>query len=223
MIELIGIEKSYRTRYGRRTVIRPTNLVFYRGSNTAVLGLNGAGKSTLLRLISGVERPDRGEVRRSVSVSSPLGVTGAFNPALTGAENLKFVCRIYDKDIAATTEFVREFSELGAYFYEPIGTYSSGMKSRLSFALSMAVDFQVYVIDEGLSVGDAAFRRKCQEAFAERRSRSDIIMTSHSMSTIREFCTRAVVMDKGEAVPFESLDAAEEYYMEIVARGRAAA
>lgn len=222
MIELIGVEKSYRTRYGRRQVIRPTNMTFYRGSSTAVLGLNGAGKSTLLRLIAGVERPDRGEIRRSVTVSSPLGVTSAFNAALSGAENLRFICRIYQKDIEATTEFVRDFAELGPYLYEPIGSYSSGMRARLSFALSLAVDFQVYVIDEGLSVGDAAFRSKAQEAFAERRARSDIIMTSHSMSTIREFCTRAVVMDAGVPTPFESLDAAEDYYMEIVARGRAA-
>lgn len=222
MIELVGVEKSYPTRQGRRPIIRPTDLVFYRGSSTAVLGLNGAGKSTLLRLISGVERPDKGEIRRSVTVSSPLGLSGAFHGAMTGAENLKFVCRIYDKDLEETTAFVREFTELGPYFHEPIASYSSGMRSRLSFALSLAVDFQVYVIDEGLSVGDAAFRRKAQEAFAERRARSDIIMTSHSTSTIREFCSRAVVMDRGRAVPFESLDAAEDYYMEIVARGRAA-
>ncbi|MFN3816866.1 ABC transporter ATP-binding protein [Brevundimonas sp.] len=222
MIELIDVEKSYRTRLGLRPVIRPTNLAFYRGASTAVLGLNGAGKSTLLRLISGVERPDRGEIRRSVTVSSPLGLTGAFHATMTGAENLKFVCRIYRKDVDAVTDFVRDFAELGAYFHEPIENYSSGMKSRLAFALSLAVDFQVYVIDEGLSVGDAAFRNKAQEAFAERRARSDIIMTSHSTSTIREFCSRAVVMDQGQAVPFESLDAAEDYYMEIVARGRAA-
>ncbi|MEH6663764.1 MAG: ABC transporter ATP-binding protein [Brevundimonas sp.] len=222
MIELIDVEKSYRTRFGKQQVIRPTNLSFYRGSSTAVLGLNGAGKSTLLRLISGVERPDRGTVKRSVTVSSPLGLTGAFHASMTGAENLKFVCRIYRRDVEEVTDFVRDFAELGAYFHEPIENYSSGMKSRLSFALSLAVDFQVYVIDEGLSVGDAAFRNKAQEAFAERRARSDIILTSHSMSTIREFCSRAVVMDRGQAMPFESLDAAEDYYMEIVARGRAA-
>ena len=218
MIELREVEKSYPTRQGRRTVIRPTNLSFYRGTSTAVLGLNGAGKSTLLRLIAGVEKPDRGTVTRDVRVSSPLGLTGAFAGALTGAENLRFVCRIYNKDLAETTEFVREFTELGQYFYEPISTYSSGMKARLAFGLSMAVDFQAYVIDEGLSVGDASFRRKCRDAFENRRSRSDIIMTSHSMSTIRDFCSRAVVLDAGRAVPFEDLDAAEEYYMEMVAR-----
>lgn len=218
MIELRGIEKAYRTRHGLRPVIRPTNLVFYRGSNTAVLGLNGAGKSTLLRLIAGVERPDRGKVIKDVTVSSPLGLAGAFNGSLTGAENLKFVCRIYGLDIRETTEFVRDFSELGPYFYEPVASYSSGMRARLMFGLSMAVDFQVYLIDEGLSVGDASFRQKCQDAFAARRSRSDLIMTSHSMSTIRDFCSTAVVIDDGHVVPFQDLDAAEEYYMEVLAR-----
>jgi len=218
MIELLGVQKSYRTRHGMRPVIRPTNLAFYRGANTAVLGLNGAGKSTLLRLIAGVERPDRGKIRRDVTVSSPLGVTGAFSGNLTGAENLRFVCRIYGLDLAQTTAFVREFSELGPYFYEPISSYSSGMRARLMFGLSMAVDFQVYLIDEGLSVGDASFRRKCQEVFSSRRSRSDLIMTSHSMSTIREFCTTAVVIDDGHVVPFQDLDAAEDFYQEILAR-----
>ena len=218
MIELQGIEKSYRTRHGVRPVIRPTNLAFYRGANTAVLGLNGAGKSTLLRLIAGVEKPDRGKVLKDVTVSSPLGVTGGFSGNLTGAENLKFICRIYGLDLAETTAFVREFSELGPYFNEPIGAYSSGMKARLMFGVSMAIDFQVYLIDEGLSVGDSSFRWKCQEAFAARRSRSDIIMTSHSMSTIRDFCTTAVVIDDGHVVPFQDLDAAEEYYMEVLAK-----
>lgn len=218
MIELKGIEKSYRTRHGMRPVIRPTDLIFYRGANTAVLGLNGAGKSTLLRLIGGVERPDRGEVIKTVRVSSPLGIGGAFNGQLTGAENLKFICRIYELDLEETTDFVRDFAELGPYFYEPTNTYSSGMRARLNFAISMSIDFQVYLIDEGLSAGDASFRRKCQDAFARRKSRSDLIMTSHSMSMIREFCTTAVVVDEGQVVPFQDLDAAEDYYMEILAR-----
>ena len=222
MIELIGVEKSYRTRHGVKPIIRPTNLAFYRGTSTAILGVNGAGKSTLVRLIGGVERPDQGQIVKTVTVSSPLGLSGAFNGSLTGAENLKFVCRIYGLDIPSTTDFVRSFSELGPYFYEPINTYSSGMRARLMFGLNMALDFQVYLIDEALSVGDAAFRRKCQDAFEERRSRSDVIMTSHSMSTIRDFCTAAVVVDEGVVVPFQDLDAAEEYYMDIVARKEAA-
>lgn len=218
MIELQGVAKSYRTRHGVRPIIKPTDLVFYRGANTAVLGLNGAGKSTLLRLIGGVERPDSGRVLRSVKVSSPLGVTSAFSGHLTAAENLKFVCRIYGLDFEETTDFVRDFTELGAYFDEPIKTYSSGMRARLMFGLSMAIDYEVYLIDEGLSTGDAAFRLKAQEAFARRKSRADLIMTSHSMSTIRDFCNTAVVIDEGAVVPFQDLDAAEEYYMEILAR-----
>lgn len=222
MIELIGVEKTYRTRHGPKPVIRSTSMAFYRGTSTAILGINGAGKSTLVRLIGGIERPDQGRIIKTVTVSSPMGLSGSFTGTMTGAENLKFVCRIYGLDIAETTDFVRSFSELGPYFYEPINTYSSGMRARLMFGLNMALDFQVYLIDEGLSVGDAAFRRKCQDAFEERRARSDVIMTSHSMSTIRDFCNAAVVVDEGAVVPFQDLDAAEEYYMDIVARKEAA-
>lgn len=218
MIRLDNVEKSYATKGGRKTVIHPTTLIFDRGANTAILGLNGAGKSTMIRLLAGIERPDRGVIRRDVTVSWPLGLRAGFNNALTGAENLRFVCRIYDVGIDRVTDYVRDFSELGPYFWEPVSSYSAGMRSRLAFGLSMAVDFQVYLIDEGLSVGDASFKKKCRDVFEARRSRSNIILTSHSRGTIREYCTRAVVMDEGRAVPFEDLDAAEEYYMDIVAR-----
>ncbi|WP_122467519.1 ABC transporter ATP-binding protein [Brevundimonas lutea] len=220
MIELVDIEKTYNTRYGVKRVIKPTNLAFYRGASTAVLGLNGAGKSTLLRMIGGVEKPDRGKVVKTVTVSPPLGITNTFNGALTGAENLKFVCRLYDIDIKRAEAFVEDFADLGPYFHEPVRTYSSGMRGRLAFGMSMAVDFQVYLIDEGLSAGDARFRQKSRDAFERRKSRSDIIMTSHNMNTIRDFCTRAVVIDDGNVTPFEDLDAAEEFYMEVVARRR---
>lgn len=218
MIELEGVTKSYRVRGGRRTVIHPTDLVIDRGESTAILGLNGAGKSTLVRLLAGTERPDRGRITRRGSISWPIGLANSFNGALTGHENLRFVCRLYGADIDETTDFVRDFAELGDYFYEPVSTYSSGMRGRLAFGLSMAVDFQLYLIDEGLSVGDAAFQRKCREAFEARSSRADVIMTSHSMPTIREFCSRALVLDEGRIYPFEDLDAAEEFYMDIVAR-----
>ncbi|WP_374276163.1 ABC transporter ATP-binding protein [Brevundimonas sp.] len=220
MIELVDIEKTYNTRYGVKRVIKPTSLAFYRGASTAVLGLNGAGKSTLLRMIGGVEKPDRGKVVKTVTVSPPLGITNTFNGALTGAENLKFVCRLYDIDIKRAEAFVEDFADLGPYFHEPVRTYSSGMRGRLAFGMSMAVDFQVYLIDEGLSAGDARFRQKSRDAFERRKSRSDIIMTSHNMNTIRDFCTRAVVIDDGNVTPFEDLDAAEEFYMEVVARRR---
>lgn len=218
MIELIDIEKTFNTRYGVKQVIKPVSLAFYRGASTAILGLNGAGKSTLMRIIGGIDKPDRGTVRRDVTVSPPLGVTNAFNAALTGAENLKFICRLYGIDIREAEAFVEDFAELGPYFHEPVRTYSSGMKGRLAFGMSMAVDFQVYLIDEGMSAGDARFRQKSRDAFERRRSRSDIIMTSHNMGTIRDFCSRAVVMHDGVATPFEDLDAAEEFYMEVARR-----
>lgn len=220
MIELIDIEKTYNTRYGVKQVIKPTSLAFYRGASTAVLGLNGAGKSTLLRMIGGVEKPDRGRVTKTVTVSPPLGITNTFNSALSGAENLKFVCRLYNIDIKQAEAFVEDFAELGPYFHEPVRSYSSGMRGRLAFGMSMAVDFQVYLIDEGLSAGDARFRQKSRDAFERRKSRSDIIMTSHNMNTIRDFCSRALVIDDGVVTPFEDLDAAEEFYMEVVARRR---
>lgn len=218
MIALDRVEKSYRTRQGLRTIIKPTTLNFYRGASTAILGLNGAGKSTMIRLLAGIDKPTRGKITRNVSVSWPLGIASAFSGNMTGQENLRFVCRIYDRDIEATTDFVRDFAELGSWFYEPIRNYSSGMRQRLAFGLSMAVDFQCYLIDEGLSVGDASFQRKCRNVFEERRSRADLILTSHSMQTVREFCTRAVVIDDGHVIPFEDLDAAEDFYMDVVAR-----
>ena len=162
MIRLEKVQKAYNTKWGRRTIIQPTTLTFDRGANTAILGLNGAGKSTMIRLLAGIERPDKGYIRRDVTVSWPLGLTAGFNANLTGAENLKFICRLYDQDIARVTDFVRDFSELGAYFYEPVDSYSSGMRSRLAFGLSMAVDFQLYLIDEGLSAGDARNKKKKQ-------------------------------------------------------------
>jgi capsular polysaccharide transport system ATP-binding protein len=218
MIILDQVEKAYRTRHGMRNIIHPTSLQFYRGASTAILGLNGAGKSTMIRMLAQIDKPTRGKITRNVSVSWPLGLGGAFNGNMTGLENLRFVCRIYKRDLNEVIDFVRDFSELGSWFYEPIRTYSSGMRSRLSFGLSMAVDFQCYLIDEGLSVGDVSFKRKCRNIFEDRRSRADLILTSHSMSTVRQFCSRAVVIENGYVYPFEDLDAAEDFYMDVVAR-----
>nr|WP_222934376.1 ABC transporter ATP-binding protein [Caulobacter sp. 17J80-11] len=215
---MVAVEKSYPTKSGRRPILDGISAVFERGHSTGVLGVNGAGKSTLLRILSGSERPDRGQVRRSVSVSWPLGFSGSFSGSLTGRENLRFVARIYGADIEQVTDFVEDFSELGRYMDEPVRTYSAGMRARLAFALSMAVDFQVYLVDEAIGVGDAAFQQKCNDAFNARRSRSDVIMTSHYMSTIREYCTRAGVMENGRLLMFEDIDAAEEYYNAILKR-----
>lgn len=219
MIELVHVEKSYRMKNGgRRIVLDDINAVFERGVNYGILGLNGSGKSTMMRIIGGGERPNHGRVRKTVSVSWPLGLAPSFSGNLTGAENLRFVCRIYDQDIDRVTEFVRDFSELGRYMDEPIVTYSSGMRAKLGFGLSMAMDFQVYLVDETLSVGDAAFQEKCKRVFEERAARSSLIIASHHPSVMRDYCHRAGVLERGKLLMFDDLDSAEEYYNEMIAK-----
>jgi capsular polysaccharide transport system ATP-binding protein len=155
-------------------------------------------------------------VRRHVAVSWPLGFSGSFSSSLTGAENLRFVCRIYGADIDEVTDFVTDFSELGPSMHEPVRTYSSGMKSRLAFSLSMAVRFQVYVIDEALVAGDVAFQRKCKKIFNERRSVADVVMVSHSIDMIKEYCTRAGVLHGGKLTMYDTIDEANEVYLRVV-------
>jgi capsular polysaccharide transport system ATP-binding protein len=216
MIEMIDIEKSFKGKQGRIHVIRGVTTTFPRGQSTGILGQNGAGKSTLLRIMCGTERPSFGRVRRHVSCSWPLGFSGSFSGSLTGAENLRFVCRIYGADIDEVTDFVARFSELGPSMHEPVKTYSSGMKSRLAFSLSMAVRFQVYVIDEALASGDVAFQRKCRKIFEERRSGSDVVMVSHSIDMIKEYCTRAGVLHGGKFTMYDTIDEANEVYNRVI-------
>jgi capsular polysaccharide transport system ATP-binding protein len=216
MIELTDIEKTYKGKHGRIHVLRGVTATFPRGDSIGILGQNGAGKSTLLRVMCGTERPSWGTVRRHVTCSWPLGFSGSFSSYLTGAENLRFVCRVYGADIDEVTDFVAEFSELGPSMYEPVKTYSSGMRSRLAFSLSMAVRFQVYVIDEALAAGDVAFQKKCKKIFDDRRSGSDIVMVSHSIQMIKEYCTRAGVLYGGKLTMYDTIDEANEVYMRAI-------
>ena len=216
-IELHNVSKIYRSRRsGKKTVLHDINAVFERGYSYGILGLNGAGKSTLLGLICGAERPTFGKVLSDVTVSWRLGFAGGFNATLTGLENLRFVCRIYDADIEEVSDFVEDFAELGSAIHEPVQTYSSGMRARLAFGLSMAIRFQVYVIDESLSVGDVTFQEKCQMEFDRRRKESDILITSHSPTTIEQYCDRAGVIHDGRLRMFETLDEATDYYGRVV-------
>jgi capsular polysaccharide transport system ATP-binding protein len=217
MIELTDIEKTYPGKKGRIHVLRGITQSFKRGESIGILGQNGAGKSTLLRIICGSERPSFGRVDRTATLSWPLGFSGSFSGNLSGAENLRFVCRVYGADIAEVTDFVARFSELGNSMREPIITYSSGLRSRLGFALSMAIRFQVYVIDEGLAAGDVAFQAKCERMFHERRASSDVIMVSHSIEMIRQYCTRAGVLVGGRLTMYDTIDEANENYLRAVA------
>ena len=169
MIRLDRVSKAYRVRGGgRRSVLDDVSLTFEPGHNFGILGVNGAGKSTLIRLLAGSELPDRGVVRRHARVSFPLGFGGTFHGTLSGRENVAFVARVYGARMHPAIEFVEMFSELGEYFQMPVNTYSAGMRARLAFATCLAIDFDVYLIDEVTEIGDQRFRRKCAEAFRER-------------------------------------------------------
>jgi len=216
MITFEGVEKSYRTREGSRSILRGASFTFEAGHNVGVLGANGAGKSTLIRLIAGAEPPDRGMVRRRGRVSFPLGFSGTFHPQLSGRQNAVFIARVYGEDAARVVDFVADFAELGPYFDMPLQTYSSGMAAKLAFGVSLAIDFDVYLIDEVTEVGDARFRRKCADLFRERVVRSDIIMVSHNSHTIRRYCDRAAILSDGELVFYDSIDEAFAEYRALM-------
>ncbi|MBC2778297.1 ABC transporter ATP-binding protein [Parasphingopyxis marina] len=215
-IELHNISKTYRSRRtGKKTVLHNINAVFERGHSYGILGINGAGKSTLLRIISGAERPTFGEVRKDVSISWRLGFASSFNSSLTGMENLRFVCRIYDADIEEVSEFVQDFAEIGGAIHEPVRNYSSGMRARLAFGLSMAIRFQVYIIDESISVGDFTFQEKCKAEFERRREEADILLTSHMPAMIKQYCDRGGVVHGGRLEMFDDVEEAVSYYEQI--------
>lgn len=217
MIRLEEVRKSYDTSAGPARILDGVSLTLERGEAIGILGRNGAGKSTLVRIISGAEMPDSGTVERTMSVSWPLAFSGGFQSALTGLDNLKFICRIYGVDPSACLEFVEDFTELGVYLREPVRTYSSGMRARLAFATSMIIDFDCYLIDEIVAVGDSRFQAKChEELFVKRADRSRIIV-SHDPEFVRANCARAAVLAEGQLAEFESVDAAYEYYAELMA------
>ncbi|OKL45771.1 ABC transporter ATP-binding protein [Pseudovibrio exalbescens] len=198
MIEFQNVSKTYYLKGIEKVILDDVSFKFPKGRNVAILGHNGAGKSTMMRLLAGAELPDAGRIRRHVKVSWPLGFSGGFNGQMTGMENIRFVARMYGEDTERVIEFVQEFSELGESLTLPIQTYSSGMKARLAFGVSMAIDFRYYLIDEVTAVGDARFKRKCDEVFKQKLKRSNIVMISHSMGSIRQLCDMGCVLDKGK-------------------------
>lgn len=195
MIKIENLTKSYRTPTGRHYVFKDLNIEIPSGKSVAFIGRNGAGKSTLLRMIGGIDRPDSGKIITNKTISWPVGLAGGFQGSLTGRENVKFVARLYAKqeELKETIEFVEEFAELGKYFDMPIKTYSSGMRSRLGFGLSMAFKFDYYIVDEVTAVGDARFKEKCAQLFKERHKESSFLMVSHSLNSLKEFCDVAIV------------------------------
>jgi capsular polysaccharide transport system ATP-binding protein len=212
MIACENIWKSYRSGHGRKTVLRGVNLTISRGEKVAILGRNGAGKTTLIKQLGGVELPDRGRITRSMSNSWPIGFNGGFQGSLTGYDNARFIARIYGRSYGNLREFVADFSELGNALSRPVKTYSSGMRARLAFALSLAIEFDCYLIDEVILVGDQSFQRKCREELFNKRADRAMVIVSHDMNTIMELCERAVLLKDGTATHYNSVAEAAAAY-----------
>ncbi|AFG42008.1 ABC transporter ATP-binding protein [Escherichia coli] len=198
MIKIENLTKSYRTPKGRHFVFKDLNVDLPSGKSVALIGRNGAGKSTLLRMIGGIDRPDSGNIITDSTISWPVGLAGGFQGSLTGRENVKFVARLYSKseEIKNKVAFVEEFAELGKYFDMPIKTYSSGMRSRLGFGLSMAFKFDYYLVDEVTAVGDARFKKKCADIFNERHKEASFLMVSHSLNSLKAYCDIALYVGR---------------------------
>lgn len=217
MIRIENLSKSYPTPQGRHYVFKDLNIELPSGKSVAIIGRNGAGKSTLLRMIGGIDRPDIGRIITDSTISWPVGLAGGFQGSLTGRENVKFVARLYATcdELKEKVAFVEEFAELGKYFDMPIKTYSSGMKSRLGFGLSMAFKFDYYLVDEVTAVGDARFKQKCAELFKERHKEASFLMVSHSLNSLKEFCDIALFAGRDNKIAYyQSVDDAIAAYKE---------
>ncbi|WP_404711407.1 ABC transporter ATP-binding protein [Sphingomonas sp. MMS24-J13] len=206
MIRCENLCKSYPMGHGRKRVLEGLNFEVNPGERVGVLGRNGAGKSTLIKLIGQVEMPTSGSIVRTMRVSWPLGFSGGFQGSLTGYDNARFIARIYGQDYAQIRSFVEDFTELGRQLKMPVKTYSSGMRARLAFALSLAIEFDCYLIDEVILVGDQNFHRKCHYELFEKRHDRALVLASHSADLIREFCNRAVVLNKGQGIVYEDIN-----------------
>jgi capsular polysaccharide transport system ATP-binding protein len=212
MIILDDVGKSYPTRHGRHQVFKGVNFQIAKGEKVGILGRNGAGKSTLVRIIGGAEQPTRGQVIRNMSVSWPLAFSGAFQYSLTGYDNLRFICRIYGVNPEEKVDAVQSFAELGKFLWEPLRTYSAGMRARLGFAVSMAIEFDCFLIDEITAVGDARFRDRCYEELHVKRADRAMIMVSHDANYVREHCQKAGVLTGGQVTMFDDVNEAYAFY-----------
>lgn len=215
MIFFDKVHKSYEVRGGRKTVLNELTMSIARGEKVGIVGRNGAGKSTMIRLLSGAELPTQGRVHRDMSVSWPLAFGGAFQSSLTGRDNLKFICRVYGRRPEECIDFVEDFAEIGRYIDEPVRHYSSGMRARLAFAISMTIDFDCFLIDEVVSVGDSRFHEKCHIELFEKRAHHSFVIVSHDQNYITEHCETVYILENGEITRFSSPEEAIERYLEV--------
>lgn len=209
MIELKNVSKKFNSLSGPKWVLNNINITIPDGVSVGLIGGNGAGKSTLLRLIGGLDRPDKGSIVRTGSVSWPIGLSGGFQPSLTGRQNVLLVARIHGvESLNQVVDYVESFADIGRSFDEPLKTYSAGMRSRLAFGLSLAFDFDVYLSDEATAVGDVKFRQKAEKAFKDRIGKASLIIVSHAEGILKELCQAAIYLKDGQAHWYESVEEA---------------
>jgi capsular polysaccharide transport system ATP-binding protein len=214
-ITLTDIVKEYHTPIGTRRVLDRISFDIRKGEKIAVLGRNGAGKSTLVKILGGVERPTSGHIRRDMTMSWPLTFGGGFETSMSGMDNIRFISRIYNAPLQKTIEFCDDFAELGRQLYLPVRTYSSGMRARLAFALTLAIDFECMLIDEVISVGDQRFHAKCHEELFVKRKHCAMILVSHDISLVKEFCNQALILKDGRGKAFDDIDLAIDIYSSL--------
>ncbi len=217
MIKVVGVGKDYQSETGRgyHRVLSDVSFEIAAGEKLAVLGRNGAGKSTLIRLLGGLELPTVGTIERKMSISWPVGLHGGVGGSMTGNDNIRFIARVYNKPFPWLRQYVDDFAELGKYLAEPVRTYSAGMRARLNFALSVAIDFDCYLIDEIIAVGDQRFQQRSREELFERRANRSLILASHIPETILDYCSRALVLHRGRGKVFDDLNLALEIYRDL--------
>jgi capsular polysaccharide transport system ATP-binding protein len=218
MIRLDQMTKSFKLKGETRYIAKDVSFTIPRGDSIGLLGRNGAGKSTLLKLIAGTIKPTSGRIIRMANVSFPLGFQGSFNGSLSGEQNVRFVARIYGHDTEELVHYVQDFAELGKAYNMPVKNYSSGMKARLAFGISMGIDFDYYLVDEITAVGDSNFRKKCKSVFEEKLLHSDIIMVSHSNGALKDYCSTGIVLEDGSLTYFANIEDAIKRHDENMAR-----
>lgn len=211
-IEAVDIVKEFDTEVGRHRVLKGVSFTVKEGDRLAIMGRNGAGKSTLIQILSGMQRPTSGRIHRGLTMSWPLALGSSFHGELTGYDNLRFIARVYNAPLRETYEFVDDFSELGKQLHIPIRFYSDGMRMRLAFALSLAIDFECFLIDEVLAVGDRKFQEKCQAAIFTERSDRAMILAIHDAGIVRQRCTSVLVLRHGHGRMFDDVDFACTLY-----------
>jgi capsular polysaccharide transport system ATP-binding protein len=215
MIRAVDVTKEYQTEGRVHRALSSVSFTLGKGEKLAVIGRNGAGKSTLIRLLGGVELPTSGTIEQTMSLSWPIGLTGGFQGSLTGNDNMRFIARIYNKPFDRIKDYVEDFAELGKFLSEPVKTYSMGMRARFAFALSLAIDFDCYLIDEVIAAGDQRFQRRSHEELFEKRADRSLILASHLGEFIKAYCSRALVLHHGRGNLFSDIDLALQVYNDL--------